>query len=203
MWWILLGVVVLGGLFALALFLNNWQRKAELPESTVRHALTEAKNVLLNKEALPDIVRRMKDKTEIPFDAAVENKAKAEIPGTFVLRWPTIHITYSNKDGSEKLNIIQHGNDQKVALFYSDGVLGAVDVNKETLDQESFDFRHAGTLSDQLRQFVRYHVRFPGGSLKLEKAPEPTFKPVKDLRKGGEIHLKGPPPPGRMPNFEE
>jgi hypothetical protein len=203
MWWILLGLVVLLGLFGLMLYLSNLKHQIDIPEPTVRTALTAAKAALSNKEEKPEIVRRMKDKTELPYDAVAENKARAELPGTYILRWPQMHITYTCKEGSEKLNIVQHGNDQQVALFYSAGVLGSVDVNKEPLDQESFDFRHAGTLSEQLRSFVRYHLRFPGGSLKLDKAPEPTFKPVKDLRKGGEIHLKGAPPPGRLPNFDE
>ncbi|HMP16566.1 MAG TPA: hypothetical protein PKD72_06065, partial [Gemmatales bacterium] len=63
---------------------------------------------------------------------------------------------------------------------------------------------HAGTIAEQLRNFVRYHLRLPGGSLEVEKAPEPTFAPKLNLKKGsGKIHLKGQPPPERMPNFEE
>ena len=63
--------------------------------------------------------------------------------------------------------------------------------------------RHAGTISDQMRSFVRYHLRFPEGTLKVEKAAEPTFKPVLDLKKPGEIKLHGKPPPGPLPNFKK
>ena len=51
MLWILLGLVVLLGLFGLALFLNNLKRKADIPEPTVRTALTAAKAALATRNA--------------------------------------------------------------------------------------------------------------------------------------------------------
>ncbi len=197
---IILGVVAVIGVIA---FLVLRSKKVSKEQLTVRHAISVAKAALLDKENLPEIFRRMKDKTEVPYDAKEENKAKAEIPGTYHLRWPHVQVGYVLKDTSEKIVLQIDGYDKVATLFYGDGELNGVKMGEDSLGAESFDMRHAGTLSEQLRAFVRYHVRFPGGSLKVDKAPEPTFKPVLDLKKAGEIHLKGPPPPGKMPNFEE
>lgn len=195
---IISGVVLVIGLIVFLVLRNKTKTKEPL---SVRHAVTVAKTTLQNKAERPDIFKRLKNKTEIPFDAIEENHDRAEIPGTYHLRWPHLQVGYVFKDNTEKIVLQLDGFDEIVTLFYGDGVLNGVNRGKETLDAEDFEMRHAGTISEQLRAFVRFYLRFPGGSLKVDKAPEPTFKPSLDLKKSGDIKLKGPPPPGKQPNF--
>lgn len=197
---IALGVVIV--IAAIAFFALKGKKTTKEP-LTVRHAVTVAKTALQDKDQLPTIFRRLKDKSEIPFDPSKENKSKMEIPGTFHLHWPKLQVGYVFKEGTEKIVIQLDEHHEVVTLFYGDGVLNGVNRGKEALPAEDFEMRHAGTISEQLRAFVRHHLRFPGGSLKVDKAPEPTFKPVLDLKKSGEIHLKGSAPPGKMPNFQD
>lgn len=197
---IILGVLAVIALIALVVLRNTKFPKQDL---TVRHAISEAKAALLDGKNKPQILRRMKDKSEVPFNPVEENKSRMEIPGTFHLHWPMLEIGYTLKDGNEKIILRIGDYKELITLFYADSVLAAVKKDKETLDTENFEMRHAGTIADHLRSFIRYHLRFPGGSLKVEKSAEPTFTPVLDLNKAGEIKLKGNAPPQRMPNFEE
>lgn len=197
---IALGILLVVALGVFFVMRNKAKHKEPL---SVRHAASVAKEALKDKDNKPEVFRRMKDKTEVPYDAMQENKAKAEIPGTYHLRWPHLQIGYVFKDTTEKIVLQIDGYDEVVTLFYGNGELNGVNRGNESLEAEDFEMRHAGTISEQLRAFIRYHLRFPGGSLKVDKAPEPTFKPVLDLKKAGEIHLKGAPPPGRLPNFTE
>jgi len=199
--WTLIGLAVFIAL-AVAYFFFIWKKETKLPHLTFRHAASAAKEALQDKEHPPEIFRRMKDKTEVPFDALAENKKKAEIPGVYHFRWPKLQLGYTNKEAGEKIVIELEGHDEIVTAFYGAGVVNGVKIGDDNLDLEDFEMRHAGTIGDHLRTFVRYHLRFPEGTLEIEKAPEPTFKPVLDVRKGGEIKLHGKPPPGKMPNFE-
>lgn len=197
---IIVGILVAIALIALAVLRNTKFPKQDL---TVRHAVTEAKSALLDAKNKPQIFRRMKDKSEVPYNPLEENKSKMEIPGTFHLHWPMLEIGYTLKDGNEKIILRIGDYKELITLFYSDSVLAAVKKDKETLDAEDFEMRHAGTIADHLRSFIRYHLRFPGGSLKVDRSAEPTFTPVLDLNKAGSIKLKGSTPPERMPNFED
>lgn len=203
MLWILLGFVVLLGLFGLLVYYNARRQKAAHPVMIVREAITIAKKAMLDKEEGPEIFQRKKDKTEVPFDAKEKNKLKQELPGTYHFRCPEIELGYTLKEAGEKIVLKIHKHEEVISLFYSDGTLSAIKVLDEVLDTEAFEMRQAGTIAEQLRKFVRYHLRFPGGSLKVEKAAEPTFKPTLNLKEGsGGIKLKGAPPPGKLPNFE-
>jgi len=197
---IIVGILAVIALIALVMLRNTKFPKQDL---TVRHAISEAKAALLDSKNKPQILRRMKDKSEVPFNAVEENKSRMEIPGTFHLHWPMLEIGYTLKDGNEKIILRIGDYKELITLFYADSVLAAVKKDKETLDSENFEMRHAGTIADHLRSFIRYHLRFPGGSLKVDKSAEPTFTPVLDLNKGGTINLKGKAPPERMPNFDE
>jgi hypothetical protein len=195
-----LGIIILLGA---GYFFLVWKIEHKEPHLTFRHAATVAKEALLNKDNPPEIFRRMKDKTEVPFDALKENKKKAVLPGTYHFRWPNLQLGYTNKEAGEKIVIEVEGHEEIVSAFYHDGAVNGVKIGNVDLDMEDFEMRHAGTIGDHLRSFVRYYLRFPEGTLEIEKAPEPTFKPVLDLRKGGEIHLHGKPPPEKMPNFKD
>lgn len=200
--WTFLGV----GVFVVAgvvYFMLAWRKQHQPHHLTFRHAAVTAKEALLDQEHPPEIFRRLKARLETPFNAMEENKKKVVIPGTYHFRWPHLQVGYTNKDTSEKIVLQLDGHPEIVTAFYSDGVVNGVKIGETELDMEDFEMRHAGTIGDQLRSFVRYYLRFPDGTLKVEKAPEPTFKPVLDLRKGGEIKLHGKPPPGKMPNFED
>lgn len=201
--WTLIVLAVIGAMVA-AYFFIIWKKDHREPNHlTFRHALTVAKEALKDKEHPPELFRRLKDHTEVPFDAKQENKSKAELPGTYHFRWPHLQVGYTNKDSGEKIVIQIDGHKEIVTAYYSEGAVNGVKIGDEDLDLESFDMRHAGTISDQMRSFVRYHLRFPDGTLKVEKAAEPTFKPVLDLKKPGEIKLHGKPPPGPLPNFKK
>ncbi|HQR08863.1 MAG TPA: hypothetical protein PLN21_18730 [Gemmatales bacterium] len=199
--WTLLGV----GLFivaAVVYFFLAWKKQYRPHHLTFRDLAVAAKEALLDKEHLPEIYRRLKNRVEEPFDPLQENKKRAEIPGTYHFRWPRLQVGYTNKDSGEKIVIQKEGHPEVVTAFFTEGAVNGIKIGDTNLDMEDFEMRHAGTISDQLRSFVRYHLRFPGGTLEIEKAPEPTFKPVLDLRKAGEIKLHGKPPPGKMPNFD-
>lgn len=197
---IIVGILVAVALIALVVLRNTKFPKQDL---TVRHAISEAKAALLDGKNKPQIFRRHKDKSEVPFNPSEENRSRMEIPGTYHLHWPMLEIGYTIKDGHEK-TILRIGDYKElITLYYSDSVLTAVKKDKETLDAENFEMRHAGTIADQLRSFIRYHLRFPGGSLKVDKSAEPTFTPVLDVNKAGSIKLKGKAPPERLPNFDE
>lgn len=197
---VVMGVLLVAGLVYFFVVLKHVPAKDDL---TFRHAATMAKEALLDKDHLPDIFRRMQDRTEVPFIAYKENKKKQEIPGTYIFRWPHLQITYVNKPDGEKVVLQLDGYEQRVTAFYGEGVVTGIKMGDEVLDLEDFDMRHAGTIGDHVRSFIRYHLRFPEGSLEIDKAPEPTFKPVLDLKKKGEIHLHGKPPPEVMPNFKK
>jgi len=203
--WVIAAVLFGGVLIVLfgAYLLLVYKRQHHPDHLTFRDIAMVAKTALLNKEAPPEIFRRLKDHSEIPFDALAENKKKAVIPGTYHFRWPKLQLGYTNKDLDEKIVIQVEGDDKVVTTFFTDGAVNGIRIGKENLDMEDFEMRHAGTISDQLRSFIRYYLRFPEGSLTIDKAPEPTFKPVLDLKKKGEIHLHGKAPPERMPNFQD
>lgn len=202
--WIIWTLVAIGVFIILtaSYFLLIWKLKSKSPHLTFRHAVTVAKEALQDKENPPEIFRRLKDHTEAPFDAVKENKKKEVIPGTYHFRWPKIQVSYTNKNLDETIVIQVDDHDEIVSAYYSEGIVNGVKIGDTNLDMEDFEMRHAGTIGGHLRSFVRYHLRFPEGTLKIEKAPEPTFTPVLDLRKGGEIHLHGKPPPDKMPNFK-
>lgn len=201
-WLILLGIVLLVGLLAAGAW--AWSKKKEKDEPlTFRHAANIAKAALIDKENKPEIVKRKKGQEPIAYNAMEVNKAKAEIPGTFVLSWPSIEIIYSCKQPAEQMVLKPTGYDENAVAIFHEGNLSVVEVAGQALDMEDFEMRHAGTISEQLRMFIRYHLRFPGGTLLIDKAPEPTFKPTLDLRKAGEIKLHGKPPPGKLPNFQD
>lgn len=203
MLWILLGFAMLLAVFGLLVFFNARSQKASHPVMIVREAITTAKRAMLDREEGPEIFQRKKDKSEVPFDAKEKNKLKQELPGTYHFRCPEIELGYTLKDGSEKIVLQIHKHQEVISLFYTEGMLTGIKVLKEVLDTEAFEMRQAGTIAEQLRNFVRYHLRFPGGSLNVTKAAEPTFKPKLNLKEGsGSINLKGAPPPGKQPNFE-
>ncbi len=203
MLWILLGFVVLLAIFGLLVFLNARRQQAGHPVMVVREAITTAKKAMLDKDEKPEIFQRLKNKEEIPYDAVKKNKLKEELPGTYHFRCPEIELGYTLKPGNEKIVLQIHGHQEVISLFYTEGVLSAIKLADEVLDTEAFEMRQSGTIAEQLRDFVRYHLRFPGGSLKVTKAAEPTFKPTLNLKEGsGHINLKGAPPPGKLPNFD-
>lgn len=137
----------------------------------------------------------------VPFNALEQNKAKSKLRGTFLLQWPKLEIVYTNKDPAEQITLKPEGYETQARAVFHEETLSSVEVGGEVLDMEDFEMRHAGTIAEQLRMMVHYYLRFPGGSLTIDKMPEPTFKPKLDLRKKGEIKLHGKPPPEKMPNF--
>jgi hypothetical protein len=205
MLWILLGFLVLGGIMGVLVYFNSRSQQANNPVMIVREAISTAKKAMLDKEEKPEVFQRLKNKEEIPYDSKVKNKLKEEIPGTWHFRCPEIEIGYTMKDGGAEKMVLQiHGHEEVITLFYTEGILSSIKVRDEILGTEAFEMRQAGTIAEQLRNFVRYHLRFPGGSLQVTKSPEPTFTPKLNLKKGsGQINLKGPKPPDKQPNFQD
>ncbi len=199
--WTLVGV---GAFIVLAViyFMLTWKKQHHPHHLTFRDLAVAAKTALQDKEHPPEIYRRLKSRVEELFDPIQENKKRAEIPGTYHFRWPHLQVGYTCKEAGEKIVIQKEGHPEVVTAYYGAGVVNGIKIDETNLNMEDFEMRHAGTIGDQLRSFVRYYLRFPEGTLEIEKAPEPTFKPVLDLRKGGEIKLHGKPPPGKMPNFD-
>ena len=188
--------LVLWSLAALAIvtmiiYLLVRTKKRMQPPLCIRHAIETAKDALRNKNQRPKIYRCCNvRKTEDLIVTAEMKKQSVDRPGIFRFRWPQLDLKYLLAENTEEVHLQLEGHEKIVTLLYIEGLLGSMKIGSERFDAEHFEMRQSGNIADQLRNCLRHHLRLSGGTLELAKWEEPTFTPVLDLNKAGEIKLK-------------
>ena len=185
--WSLVTLVIIG----VIVYLVIRTKKRMQPPLCARQAIEKAKRALKDKKQRPRIYRCCNVKKTEDLIVSAELKSMSSDPmGNFRFRWPDLDLKYTLTENIEEVDIQLTGHREIISLLYVEGALGSLAIGADRFDSEHFDMRQSGNIADQLRSFIRHHLKLRGGTLEVERWEEPTFTPVLDVNKPGEIKLK-------------
>lgn len=194
---------VVVALIAAILIIALRGKKVVEPAPTSRELMQFTKHLLKDKQARPKIYRCCPvTKNEDLVPTTEFKKLLHETGGTYRFRWTELDLKYIVREKTEEVRLKRAEDNEKLVLFYVDGVFSSMCYNDETFAGEQFDLRQSGNLANQLRKCLRHHLKMRGGSLETVKYDEPTFTPKLDLTATGEIKLKELPVSWNPPKKE-
>ncbi|HQR42916.1 MAG TPA: hypothetical protein PLX97_09535 [Gemmatales bacterium] len=194
-------VLCLAGLIAY-LLLRTTTSTLEPPPSS-RELMQLTRKYLKDKEDRPKIYRCCPiTKNEDLVPSTEFKKMLHDVEGIYRFRWTELDLKYVVREKTEEVRLKRGNSDDKLVLFYVDGVFSSMSFNHETYAGEQFELRHSGNLANQLRKCLRHHLKMRGGSLETVKYDEPTFTPKLDVNATGEIRLKEVPVSWNPPKTE-